>query len=122
VALKLSGGDDGRLGAGDFSTLAHIMELPARWASDVTAFSARKLTDNVMILAGCHHENKSLKYPTPGVRASLDSLISVDAQKPFTYDDACVEKDPAIAYNECANSQACTFVRAFLTEVFRLKP
>lgn len=49
-------------------------------------------------------------------------IINRETQKPFTYGDACVEKDPTIAYNESANSEARTYVRAFLTEVFQLKP
>lgn len=49
-------------------------------------------------------------------------IINRETQKPFTYGDACVEKDPTIAYNEMANSQARTYVRAFLQELFQLKP
>ncbi|MDE2602502.1 MAG: dienelactone hydrolase family protein, partial [Bradyrhizobium sp.] len=49
-------------------------------------------------------------------------IINRETQKPFTYGDACVERDPTIAYNESANSQARTYVRAFLTDVFQLKP
>lgn len=54
--------------------------------------------------------------------ADHHQVINRDTQKPFTYGDACVEKDPIIAYNESANGQARTYVRSFLTELFRLKP
>ncbi|MFS8047587.1 dienelactone hydrolase family protein [Rhizobium sp. BR 314] len=49
-------------------------------------------------------------------------IINRDTQKPFSYGDACVEKDPVIAYNEAASSEAHAYVRTFLTEVLRLKP
>jgi dienelactone hydrolase len=48
-------------------------------------------------------------------------IINRETQKPFAYGDACVERDPTIAYNEAANSQARIFVRDFLAEVFQLK-
>jgi dienelactone hydrolase len=48
-------------------------------------------------------------------------IINRETQKPFTYTDACVEKDPTIAYNEAASSKARIFVRDFLTEVFQVK-
>ena len=48
-------------------------------------------------------------------------IIDPETQKPFTYSDACVERDPMIAYNEAASSQARIFVREFLTEVFQFK-
>jgi hypothetical protein len=47
--------------------------------------------------------------------------MNLETQKPFTYADACVEKDPTLAFNEAASSQARTFVRDFLTEIFQLK-
>lgn len=49
-------------------------------------------------------------------------IVNRDTQKPFSYGDACVEKDPTIAYNESASSQARTYVRTFLTDIFQLKP
>jgi dienelactone hydrolase len=48
-------------------------------------------------------------------------IINPETQKPFTYNDACVERDPTIAYNEAASSQARMFVRDFLTQIFQLK-
>jgi dienelactone hydrolase len=48
-------------------------------------------------------------------------IINRETQKPFTYSDTCVEKDPTLAYNEAAATQARIFVRDFLTEIFRLK-
>ncbi len=48
-------------------------------------------------------------------------LINRETQKPFTYGDACVERDPTLAYNESASIEARVFIRDFLTEVFQLK-
>jgi dienelactone hydrolase len=48
-------------------------------------------------------------------------ILNRETQKPFTYRDACVEKDPTVAYKEAANSQARIFIRDFLTNVFQLK-
>jgi dienelactone hydrolase len=55
------------------------------------------------------------------IEESDHQIINPETQKPFTYSDACVEKDPTIAYNEAASSQARIFVRGFLTEIFQLK-
>jgi dienelactone hydrolase len=48
-------------------------------------------------------------------------IINRETQKPFTYSDACVERDPTLAYNEAASTQARIFVRGFLTNLFQLK-
>jgi dienelactone hydrolase len=48
-------------------------------------------------------------------------IINRETQKPFTYADACVEKDTTIAYNEAASSKARIFVRDFLTDIFQVK-
>ena len=48
-------------------------------------------------------------------------IMDLETQKPFTFSDACVERDPTLAFNEAANSQARMFVRDFLTETFQLK-
>jgi len=41
--------------------------------------------------------------------------------KPFSYKDACVEKDTTVAYNDAANRQAHLLVRDFLINVFQIK-
>jgi dienelactone hydrolase len=48
-------------------------------------------------------------------------ILNRDTQKPFTYKDACVEKDTTVAYNETANSQAHLLIRDFFTNIFQLK-
>lgn len=48
-------------------------------------------------------------------------ILDRATQKPFTYKDACVEKDTTVAYNEAANSQAHELVRDFFMNVFQLK-
>ncbi|QOZ37943.1 dienelactone hydrolase family protein [Bradyrhizobium sp. CCBAU 53421] len=100
---------------------------------------AQRLTDD-------HRDVKLIEYPgvyhvfdAPAFRTPLISkgatttrrcqlmegddhqIINRETQKPFAYSDACVERDPTLAYNESASSQARVFVRGFLTEVFQLK-
>jgi len=48
-------------------------------------------------------------------------ILNRATQKPFTYKDACVEKDTTVAYNDAADRQAHLLVRDFLTNVFRIK-
>jgi dienelactone hydrolase len=48
-------------------------------------------------------------------------ILNRETQKPFTYKDACVEKDTTVAYNDAANSQAHLVIREFFTKVFKLK-
>ncbi|MGY4575140.1 carboxymethylenebutenolidase [Bradyrhizobium pachyrhizi] len=56
------------------------------------------------------------------VEADDHQIVNHETQKPFSYADACVEKDPMLAYNEAASNQAHLIVRDFLTEIFQLKP
>lgn len=97
-------------------------------------------------LTDAHKDIKLIEYPdayhvfdAPAFRTSLilkgatttrrcqltegddHQIINRETQKPFTYGDACVERDPTLAYNESASNQARVFVRDFLTGVFQLK-
>jgi dienelactone hydrolase len=48
-------------------------------------------------------------------------VLNQETKQPFSYDDACVEKGPTVAYQEAASTQARAYVRGFLKEVFALK-
>jgi dienelactone hydrolase len=48
-------------------------------------------------------------------------ILNRETQKPFTYKDACVEKDTTVAYNDAASSQAHLVVRDFFKKAFQLK-
>ncbi len=97
-------------------------------------------------LTAAHRDVKLIEYPdafhvfdAPAFRTSVTlkgatttrrchlvesedhQIINSETQKPFTYSDACVDKDPTLAYNESASNQAHIFVRDFLTEVFKLR-
>lgn len=48
-------------------------------------------------------------------------ILNRATQKPFSYKDACVEKDTTVAYNEAANNQAHVLIRDFFIKVFQLK-
>jgi hypothetical protein len=53
--------------------------------------------------------------------AADSQILNRETEKPFTFGDACVEKGPTIAFDDAANTQARTFVREFLAEIFKLK-
>src|SRR5262245_2612239 len=48
-------------------------------------------------------------------------VMNQETKQPFSYDDACVEKGPTVAYQEAASTQARAYVRGFLKGVFALK-
>lgn len=48
-------------------------------------------------------------------------VLNQETNQPFSYDDACVEKGPTVAYQEAASTQARAYVRGFLKGVFALK-
>jgi dienelactone hydrolase len=47
-------------------------------------------------------------------------IVNAETKQPFSYEDACVEKGPTIAFNEAAYTKAHVDVRAFLTGLFKL--
>jgi len=49
-------------------------------------------------------------------------LINTGTGEPFTYKDACVERDPHIGYDPAATQAAKQSVKDFLRTVFRLTP
>jgi dienelactone hydrolase len=48
-------------------------------------------------------------------------IINKQTQKPFTYNDACVERGPTVAYNDAAARQSRAFIRDELRKTFQLK-
>lgn len=48
-------------------------------------------------------------------------ILNRETQKPFTYKDACVERDTTVAYSDASNSRAHVVIRDFFSEVFQLK-
>ncbi|MBH5371909.1 dienelactone hydrolase family protein [Bradyrhizobium glycinis] len=81
---------------------------------------------------GAHHNFDVPVFKTPVVsrgaivvrrcRLAEDSdhtIINRETQKPFTYNDACVGKDPTLAYDEAATNQARLFIREFLTQTLQ---
>jgi dienelactone hydrolase len=55
------------------------------------------------------------------VEGDNGTVLNQETKQPFSYDDACVEKGPTVAYQEAASTQARAYVRGFLNEVFALK-
>ena len=47
-------------------------------------------------------------------------IINVETGKPFTYNDACVERGPTVGYDKAATEAAQAAVKEFLTGLFRL--
>jgi dienelactone hydrolase len=45
-------------------------------------------------------------------------IVNVQTGKPFTYEDACVERGASVAYNEKAHRESVEAVKAFLRETF----
>lgn len=48
-------------------------------------------------------------------------ILNLETKKPFSPDDACVEKGVTLAFHEAANKKARADVRGFVAEVFALK-
>jgi dienelactone hydrolase len=81
-----------------------------------------------------HHafDNPNFRKPiivkgAPSTRKCLEiendahEIINVETQRPFTYKDACVEKDTTVAYSLTASSQAHKVVGDFFKKVFQLQ-
>jgi len=81
---------------------------------------------------GAHHNFDIPVFKTPVVskgaitvrrcRLAEDNdhtIINRETQKPFTYNDACVGKDPTLAYDEAAANQARVFIREFFTQTLQ---
>jgi dienelactone hydrolase len=49
------------------------------------------------------------------------TVLNQETKQPFSYGDACVERGPTVAYQEAASTQARSYVRGFLKEVFALQ-
>jgi len=55
------------------------------------------------------------------VEAEDHQIINRETQRPFSYANSCVEREPIVAYNEAASSQAHAFIWDFLVQIFRLR-
>ena len=88
-----------------------LIEYPdAHHAFDVPAFRTPLVLKGATTTRRCHlAEDED------------HTIINRETHRPFTYSDACVERDPTFAYHEAATTQARLFVRDFLTQVFQLK-
>jgi dienelactone hydrolase len=87
-----------------------------------------------IVYEGAHHafDAPALKQPIKLMQATTTrrcevfetdngSLLNRETQQPFTYNDACVEKGPTIAYDTAAAVQAEAFVSDFLNGILSAK-
>ena len=87
-----------------------MTEYPETWH----AYDYPVLSSTPMIAQNAQTTHCVLKEETPG------RIINVATQKPFTYSDDCVGRDPHVAYSESSTHATEEAVKALLKALFKV--